>query len=91
MIMLFGKAGLITRFLLGIYDNNVYGFWGIVIVQTLTFFPAPVLNEHPATGGLAREGGGGLGLQVVLLHREHEQGDAQEHNGHCRWCRRPLC
>nr|MCR5676116.1 iron ABC transporter permease [Lachnospiraceae bacterium] len=39
MIMLFGKAGLITRFVLGIYDNNVYGFWGIVIVQTLTFFP----------------------------------------------------
>ena len=39
MIMLFGKAGLITRFLLGIYDNNVYGFWGIVIVQSLTFFP----------------------------------------------------
>ena len=39
MIMLFGKAGLITRFLLGIYDNSVYGFWGIVIVQTLTFFP----------------------------------------------------
>ena len=39
MIMLFGKAGLITRFLLKIYDNNVYGYWGIVIVQTLTFFP----------------------------------------------------
>ena len=39
MIMLFGKAGLITRYLLGIYDNNVYGYWGIVIVQTLTFFP----------------------------------------------------
>ncbi len=39
MIMLFGSAGLITQFLLGIYDNNVYGFWGIVIVQTLTFFP----------------------------------------------------
>ncbi|NBI65466.1 iron ABC transporter permease [Pseudoflavonifractor sp. 60] len=39
MIMLFGKAGIITRFLLGIYDNSVYGFWGIVIVQTLTFFP----------------------------------------------------
>ena len=39
MIMLFGKAGIITRFLLGIYDNDVYGFWGIVIVQTLTFFP----------------------------------------------------
>ncbi|MBP5185240.1 MAG: iron ABC transporter permease [Lachnospiraceae bacterium] len=39
MIMLFGKAGIITRFLLKIYDNSVYGFWGITIVQTLTFFP----------------------------------------------------
>jgi iron(III) transport system permease protein len=39
MIMLFGKAGIITRFLLHIYDNSVYGFWGIAIVQTLTFFP----------------------------------------------------
>ena len=39
MIMLFGKAGLITRHLLKIYDNSVYGYWGIVIVQTLTFFP----------------------------------------------------
>ena len=37
MIMLFGKAGIITRFLLHIYDNSVYGYWGIVIVQTLTF------------------------------------------------------
>ena len=39
MIMLFGKAGIITRYLLKIYDNSVYGFWGITIVQTLTFFP----------------------------------------------------
>ncbi len=39
MIMLFGKAGIITRFLLGIYDNSVYGFWGITVVQSLTFFP----------------------------------------------------
>ena len=39
VIMLFGKSGIITRFLLGIYDNSVYGFWGIVIVQSLTFFP----------------------------------------------------
>lgn len=39
MIMLFGKAGIITRFLLKIYDNSVYGFWGIVVVQSLTFFP----------------------------------------------------
>ena len=39
LIMLFGKSGIITRYLLGIYDNSVYGFWGIAIVQTLTFFP----------------------------------------------------
>ena len=39
MIMLFGKAGIVTRYLLHIYDNSVYGFWGIAIVQTLTFFP----------------------------------------------------
>ncbi|MGN1016673.1 MAG: ABC transporter permease [Faecousia sp.] len=39
MIMLFGKAGIITRYLLHIYDNSVYGYWGIVIVQSLTFFP----------------------------------------------------
>ena len=39
MIMLFGKAGIITRYLLKMYDNSVYGYWGIVIVQTLTFFP----------------------------------------------------
>ena len=39
LIMLFGKSGIITRYLLGIYDNSVYGFWGLAIVQTLTFFP----------------------------------------------------
>ena len=39
VIMLFGKVSIITRYLLGIYDNSVYGFWGIFVVQTLTFFP----------------------------------------------------
>jgi iron(III) transport system permease protein len=39
MIMLFGRSGLITRKLLGIYDSNVYGLKGIAIVQTMTFFP----------------------------------------------------
>ena len=39
IIMLFGKSGLITRYLLGMYDNSFYGFWGIFVVQTLTFFP----------------------------------------------------
>ena len=64
MIMLFGKAGLITRFLLGIYDNNVYGFWGIVIVQTLTFFPVCYMmlkgllkNINPSLEEAARDMG----------------------------------
>ena len=39
MILLFGRSGLITRTLLQIYDSNIYGLKGIVIVQTLTFFP----------------------------------------------------
>ena len=39
MIMLFGRSGMITRSILGIYDSNVYGLKGIAIVQTLTFFP----------------------------------------------------
>lgn len=39
MIMLFGRSGIITRSLLGIYDSNIYGLRGIAIVQILTFFP----------------------------------------------------
>ena len=39
MMLLFGRAGLITRSVLGIYDASVYGLHGIAIVQTLTFFP----------------------------------------------------
>ncbi|MEA4969386.1 MAG: iron ABC transporter permease [Candidatus Pelethousia sp.] len=66
MIMLFGKAGLITRFLLGIYDNSVYGFGGIVIVQTLTFFPVCYMmlkgllkNIDPSLEEAARDMGAG--------------------------------
>ena len=39
MICLFGKGGLITRHVLGIMDFSIYGFWGLMIVQTMTFFP----------------------------------------------------
>lgn len=38
-IMLFGRSGIITRGLLHIRNSNVYGLRGILIVQTLTFFP----------------------------------------------------
>lgn len=39
MILLFGRGGIITRSLLGIYDSNIYGLHGIAIVQILTFSP----------------------------------------------------
>ncbi len=42
-IMLFGQFGLITRQLLGIKNANIYGFKGIVMVQTMTFFPVAYL------------------------------------------------
>ena len=38
-IMLFGRSGIISRYVFHIYDSNVYGLKGIVVVQTLTFFP----------------------------------------------------
>ena len=66
MIMLFGRAGIITRYLLHIYDNNVYGYWGIVIVQTLTFFPVCYMmlkgllkNIDPSLEEAARDMGAG--------------------------------
>lgn len=66
MIMLFGKAGIITRYLLRIYDNSVYGYWGIVIVQTLTFFPVCYMmlkgllkNIDPSLEEAARDMGAG--------------------------------
>lgn len=42
-IMLFGQFGLITRQLLGIPDANIYGLKGLVMVQTMTFFPVSYL------------------------------------------------
>ncbi len=60
-IMLFGRAGLVTRGLLGIMDANIQGFHGIVIVQVLTFFPVCYLmlkgllkNIDPSTEESAR-------------------------------------
>ncbi len=64
MICLFGRAGLITRKLLHIYDANVYGLYGIVITQTLTFFPVCYLmlrgllkNIDPSLEEAARDMG----------------------------------
>lgn len=64
MICLFGRSGLVTRQLLHIYDSNVYGLPGIVITQTLTFFPVCYLmlrgllkNIDPSLEEAARDMG----------------------------------
>ena len=66
MILLFGRGGLITRKLLGIYDSNVYGLGGISIVQVLTFFPVCYMmlkgllkNSDPSMEEAARNMGAG--------------------------------
>lgn len=44
IILLFGRSGVITNQLLGIRNNNVYGFTSLMIVQTLALFPLAYLN-----------------------------------------------
>lgn len=42
-ILLFGRIGLISRGIFGIENAQIYGFRGLVLVQTLTFFPVAYL------------------------------------------------
>jgi len=42
-ILLFGRQGLVSKHLLGLENANIYGFKGLVLVQTLTFFPVAFL------------------------------------------------
>ena len=43
IILLFGSRGLITNTLLGLRDANIYGLKGLILVQTLSFFPIAYL------------------------------------------------
>ena len=71
-IMLFGRSGIISRYVFHIYDSNVYGLKGIVVVQTLTFFPVCYLmlkgllkNIDPSIEEAARDIGASR-LKVFL-------------------------
>jgi len=44
MIFLFGKQGLITKTILGIVGNNVYGAPALIVVQCISFFPIAYLT-----------------------------------------------
>jgi iron(III) transport system permease protein len=55
-IMLLGRNGIITRSILepvlGAGAANIYGFGGLVLVQTLTFFPLSMLLLVGTLGGM---------------------------------------
>lgn len=42
-IMLFGQRGVISRSIFHIQNANIYGLKGLIIVQTMTFFPVAYL------------------------------------------------
>ena len=42
-ILLLGKRGLITYSLLGLKNANIYGYGGLLLVQTLAFFPVAAM------------------------------------------------
>lgn len=44
VMLLFGKSGIITKNILGITNNNIYGFKWLAIVQILSLFPLAYLN-----------------------------------------------
>ncbi|MBQ4611383.1 MAG: iron ABC transporter permease [Clostridia bacterium] len=44
IILLFGRTGLVTRELLNLHTSNIYGLPGLIIVQTLTYFPVCYLS-----------------------------------------------
>lgn len=73
-IMLFGRSGIITRMVFKIYESNIYGMWGIVIVQTLTFFPVCYLmlkgllkNIDPSLEEAARDMGASRGKVFMTV------------------------
>jgi len=43
-MLLLGKQGIITKHLLGLDNANIYGLHGLVLVQTLSFFPIAFLT-----------------------------------------------
>ena len=39
LILLYGRRGLVTHELLGLQTTILYGYWGLVAAQTLSYFP----------------------------------------------------
>ena len=74
-ILLLGRQGFITNTLLGL-DVSLYGFWGLLIAQTLCFFPMAYMicaqtlqNINPVLEQAAKSLGAGhfkIFLKVIL-------------------------
>lgn len=72
-ILLMGNSGLITNMLksIGINNVNIYGYWGIVFVQSLKLFPLVVIYMNGAFRDIdsslldAAESMGSVGLDRV--------------------------
>lgn len=54
MILLFGRSGMISRGIFGIVNSNVYGLKGLIVVQSLAFFPLAYLNLKGALESINR-------------------------------------
>ena len=51
-ILLLGKRGILTYSLLGIKNANIYGYGGLILVQTLAFFPVSAMMFQGLIGNI---------------------------------------
>src|SRR5690606_13758363 len=52
ILFLFGFNGLVTRYLLGLQNFSIYGFWGVVASQVFTFTPIAYLSLRGVLAGI---------------------------------------
>lgn len=52
VIFLFGRQGLITRGLLGIKNNNVYGMKSLILIQVISYFPVAFMTLTGILGSI---------------------------------------
>jgi iron(III) transport system permease protein len=67
LILLYGRRGLITNGLLGIQTTALYGFWGLVVAQLISYFPFSyllMLNLFRGLDASMEEAAGTLGANA---------------------------
>src|SRR5205814_6667318 len=64
LILLYGRRGLVTHELLGLQTTALYGYWGLVAAQILSYFPFAyllLLNLFRGLDASLEEAAGTLG------------------------------